>query len=261
VGLLLLKQSCDRQDPTGWLWKTTLWDRVGYPPSPEQATFHQSPAKLKLVTGGERAGKSYSAAMEAFSYSIATPMPTIGWVVGPQFKMCRSEMLYLKAAAEQLGIYSASSFPNSDNSEWKLWLTTGLYIHTLSGMDASKIAGEAPDWALLVEAGSCYKIVYDRVVGRLAPKDAPLLINGTLESTKAEGIWFTELAEEWAQPDQVGVAFRLPAWANRFYYPGGRQDPKILAAEARMGPNEFAERFGGEVKRPAQIVLHEFDFK
>ena len=41
-----------------------LWARVGYEPYAEQREAHDSAARIRLIAGGERAGKSQSAAME-----------------------------------------------------------------------------------------------------------------------------------------------------------------------------------------------------
>ena len=41
-----------------------LWGRVGYQPFAEQRAAHDSKARIRLIAGGERAGKSRSAAME-----------------------------------------------------------------------------------------------------------------------------------------------------------------------------------------------------
>lgn len=38
------------------------WQIAGYNPSPEQEAFHNSQARLRLVAGGVRAGKSFSTA-------------------------------------------------------------------------------------------------------------------------------------------------------------------------------------------------------
>ena len=46
--------------------REALWRRAGYLPSPEQLAAHDSKARIRLIGGGERAGKSRSAAMELF---------------------------------------------------------------------------------------------------------------------------------------------------------------------------------------------------
>jgi len=49
-----------------WTAREALWRRVGYAPSSEQRRAHDSSARIRLIAGGERAGKSRSAAMELF---------------------------------------------------------------------------------------------------------------------------------------------------------------------------------------------------
>ena len=76
-----------------------LWERVGYKPSPAQRAAHDCPARIRLIAGGERAGKSHSAAMELFGHLL---QGRLYWIVGPEYDLCRPEFEYVLAACRRI---------------------------------------------------------------------------------------------------------------------------------------------------------------
>ena len=60
-----------------------MWQYIGYKPSAEQLAAHVAPNRLKLVAGGERGGKSFSAAMELYCHVPAST--GLFWIVGPDY--------------------------------------------------------------------------------------------------------------------------------------------------------------------------------
>lgn len=237
-----------------------LFQAVGYVPSPEQAEVHFAvdeqghPLRFRIVAGGEQAGKSKSAAMEAFSWS---PWTELGWIVGPNFKQTRQEFTYIEQALEQ--IQALASVNKPERGEWSLTTRWGTLIETLSGINPEAIAGKAPDWILLVEAAQCPHEVFLRCMGRVGPKRGWLLVNGTFEGER--GVWYRQLFKEWSTANRDGGrAFSLPTWSNRTLYPGGRRDPEILRLERLHGPDWFAERFAGIPSVPTGIVFRQFSY-
>jgi hypothetical protein len=109
-----------------------------------------------------------------------------------------------------------------------------------------------------VEAARCSEEAFWRCYGRTGPAGGWLCINGTLEGSSG---WFAKLSKEWQAPNAIGGrAFRIPAWSNLTKYPGGRQDPKILAFEQTMPPDLFAERIAGEPVPPRGLVFPQFRY-
>src|SRR3954469_15006699 len=117
------------QSPT-WAMRQLMWDEVGYHPSQEQLMFHRGldwqgrESRKKLGSGGEQSGKSLSAAMDGFSYSLHS---NIGWVVAPRYEDARPEMDYLHQALSQIGAVKGASFPNTPGP-FRIELHTGGFI-------------------------------------------------------------------------------------------------------------------------------------
>lgn len=236
-----------------------LFDAVGYEPSPEQEHFHflkdehaETP-RFKLAVGGEQAGKSFSAAMELFSF---LPWGELFWIVGPDYAQTHNEFNYVWEALEQIdGLDSYPSMP--EKGSWTLRTVWGTEIVTKSSDDPAKIAGRAPDGILLVEAAQCPETVFLRCMGRAAPKRGWVCVNGTFENEKYA--WYRLKYLEWRGSNiDGGRSCSLPTWSNRKLYPGGRHDPEIKRLERLKGTDWFKERFAGEPVPPRGLVFREF---
>jgi hypothetical protein len=79
-----------------------------------------------------------------------------------------------------------------------------------------------------------------------------VLLSGTLWEDYG---WYNDLHEELKGPNRYeGETFSFPMWANTAVYPGGRQDPEILALERELDRNEFLRRVCAQgVPSPARI--------
>jgi hypothetical protein len=242
-----------------------IMQALDYEPWPEQADFHfdidpetGEERRHKLVTGGEQAGKSLSAAMELMTRLF---WGSIFWIVAPDFSQAKNEFNYLAGWLERLGLLSAP--PNKpDKGAWRMKLVTGQVIRTLSAHEVATIAGEPPDGILFVEAGQAPYEAFLRCYGRTAPKKGWLCINGTFE--KDTGAWLRNLwkAAQTGKNHWRLKSFSIPAWSNRTFYPSGREDPEIVAQELAMKnePGHFLERFGGTPSAPQGLVHTEFDY-
>lgn len=233
-----------------------LWRLAGYQPSPKQWEAHTSPQRLKLIAGGERGGKSYSAAMELIARHH---LGELFWLVGPDYNLCRPEFKYLMAFFDKLGAIESLSFPSSPFQPCSMTLRGGIEIATITARDAQKLAGRAPDGILGCEAAQLSYETYLKMLGRLSEKNGWLWLSGTFENNSYLS-WYAEQYEKWIiDNDEGGAAFSLPTWENRAVYPGGLDDPKIKELIAKS-PNEewFLERFAGVPCPPPTAVFKEF---
>jgi len=83
-----------------------------------------------------------------------------------------------------------------------------------------------------------------------------LIVHNTFESSLG---WYPNLFTRWQAPNkEEAVSFSLPTWTNLAVYPGGRQDPEILALEMSDSPERFKERYGGIPCPPQGTVFNEF---
>lgn len=231
-----------------------VWARVGYTPSPEQLAAHVAEARIKLVAGGERAGKSFSAAMELLPDVIGKA--GLWWIVGPDYEQTHNEFDYLLAGLRKIGAAREVNRPRIGSCRIETAFQGEIVTKTAD--DVRKLAGKAPDGVLLVEAAQTEWVVWIKLRGRLAEKRGWLWASGTFESGSD---WYADLWTRWqgANPEG-GRSFSLPTWCNRAIFPGGRKDPEIKALEATLPSDLFLERYGAEPCAPSGLVFREFSY-
>ena len=229
-----------------------LWERVGYSPSPAQRAAHDCPARIRLIAGGERAGKSRSSAMELFGRLLEG---RLYWLVGPEYDLCRPEFEYILDACRQINAVASVRYPGSNRCE--LITRTGARIVTRSAREPERLAGEAPDGILGCEAAQLPSSVFLRLRGRIAERRGWLWLSGTFEGSRG---WYADKFRAWQLTEPPAArAFSIPSWENRALYPGGRDDAEIADLEAMFPPDLFMERFGGVPCPPSTLVFREFD--
>lgn len=231
------------------------WGHVGYTPSPEQLRAHLSPERLKLIAGGERAGKSLSAAMELFVNVIG--VAGLWWICGPDYEQARAEFDYVLGALQRIGAVADVSQPKI--GQCRIQTVFGGEIVTKTADDVRKLAGKAPDGVLLVEAAQTSWEVWVKLRGRVAEKRGWLWASGTFESGAR---WYQDLWRRWqADNPEGGRSFSIPTWANLAVFPGGLDNPEIKALKASMPADLFMERYGAVPCQPVGLVFREFSFE
>lgn len=235
-----------------------VWSHTGYSPHAEQEAVHDSLARIRLVAGGERGGKSRLGAEELAAWLALRPpeLPGLYWIVGPDYEQARPEMRHLIVGAEKCGILDKKALSLPANGPWRLITTRGHLVLTRTGRDVRTLAGEAPDGILMVEAAQQSYEAFLRLRGRVAEKRAPLLLIGTFEHGST---WFSQLFDAWQSANlDGGASFSVPTWSNLSIYPGGCDDPEIKALERTYPADVFQERFGAVPCPPATLVFKEF---
>lgn len=231
------------------------WTYDHYTPSAAQAAFHKHQARLKLVAGGVRAGKSRSTAAEFYGELAVTD--GLLWIVGPDYEQCKPEFKYIYETFRAMGFVASASRP--ERGSQSMVLINGCRIQTKSSDDAEALASFAPNAILMVEAGQQRWDIYQKVLERALEHNAKVILSGTFEGSLS---WYAELFERWqgANPEG-GASFSIPSWTNTKIFPLGRQDPKILALEAAMPEELFAERVGAVPYKPQGLVFKKFGAK
>lgn len=227
-----------------------VFKQLGYNPTAEQLVIHNDPSRIRLITGGERSGKSYSAAMDLMSRFYEGEL---FWLVAADYARTRAEYMYLVDAFTKLG-WEFTYTKRVDPGE--IVIAGGFRIVTKSAKDPRKIAMEAPDGILACEASQLDYETYLKMRGRIAEKRGWLLMGGTLEGSLG---WYPEHYKRWQVPNKDDAkAFSLPAWSNTYIYPGGRNDPEILSLEKSCSKDWFQERYAGVPVQIHGIVFPEF---
>jgi len=232
--------------------REAAWKPAGYVPTADQRGAHGGPIRFKLVAGGERAGKSRSAAMELV---WRLRVGGLYWIVGPDYEQCRPELGYVVDLLARVGDVEKLSMPAQGSC--RLETKTGAVVVTKSAMHPEKLAGEAPDGILLCEAAQCGYEVFLRLRGRVAEKRGWMWISGTFEGSRG---WYAEKFRSWqVQNREGGVAFSFPSWRSTALFPLGEEDPEIRALRAAYPEDLYRERLGGTPCPPASLVFREFD--
>jgi len=228
-----------------------IFESLGYKPLPEQAAAHNHLARLKMFVGGDRAGKSYAAAMEFLSRFYEGKLY---WLVAADYDRTRAEFNHICDGLDRLGLVYR---PSKRIDPGEITIAGGFRVITKSAKDPRKLAMEAPDGIIACEASQLSYEDYLRLRGRLIEKQGWLFMSGSFESSLG---WYPELYQRWLISDNPTEykSFNMPTWANTISFPSGRNDPMILAEEREMSRERFMERFGATPCPPAGRVFTEF---
>lgn len=227
-----------------------IFRQLNYFPTEAQKPIHFHPARIKLIAGGERSGKSDTSAKYYLARFWETPLL---WLVAADYERTRAEYNYICEGFDKLGIeYEATK--HVDPGE--ILVAGGFRVVTKSAKDPRKLAVEAPDGIIGCEASQLDFETFLRMRGRAAEKRAWVLLSGSFESSLG---WYPELYLRWlVETGEDAKSFSLPTWSNLIIFPGGRDDPEILSLEQACSPEWFMERFGGVPAPPKGLVFNEF---
>lgn len=179
------------------------------------------------------------------------------WIVGPDYEQSRQEFIYLLEALNKIGAVKSASMPKV--GKCSIDTVFGSSIETKTADDTRKLASAAPGGILLVEAAQTSWETFLKLRGRIAEKRGLLLASGTLENGSQ---WYSDLWKRWqADNPEGGASFSIPTWSNLAIFPGGRNDPEILALEATLPEDLFNERYGAIPTKRTGLVFKEFDFE
>lgn len=221
-----------------------------------QQEVHSDDSRIKLLSGGVRAGKSMVMAMEAARHIVVED--GLCWIIGPTYELANPEFMYLYRGVQALGyIQGKPSIPTRGPRQFVTrW---GYKVETKTADELERIAGEAPDLLLLTEINQSPPDILPKAYERGLEQRATILGGGTLERSK---IWFQKALERFQGPNEVNAkSFYLPSWTNPKNFPGGREDPAILDLEKLLGPELFLERCAAIPAKPSGLVHRAFDHK
>ncbi len=227
---------------------------------PRQLAIVKSNRRLRIVAGGERAGKSYVSAMDLVS---RLPWGREFWLIGPDYYLPRAEFEYVEAALWKLGaIGSKNKVSKPKDGSWSLQTKSHQLVVTRTSADVRKLAARPIDGIVLCEAGQQSYDVFLKAMGRVSEPRGFILASGTFESSFD---WYASTFREWMseQGTGEGVAYSLPTWGNSFVFPGGRQDPEILRLERLYAgvPGYFDEKCGAVPAPPLGVIFREFSYR
>lgn len=220
--------------------------------------------RMAMILGGERGGKSFLLAL--LMACFAGPVDEDGreyknemyWLVGPDYRQTRPEFTYIYELYNQLGLIEIAAMPENPNSPWSMVTNWGTRIETRTSSDATKLASFAVHGAGMCEASQQEHGVMLKLQGRSSQTRGFVYMAGTLE----KGLpWYASTFRKWQRydPEMDAKSFKLPTWSNLAAYPGGEEDPEIIALKRNNPPDYFAERYGAEPQSRYGLVVPEFE--
>lgn len=237
------------------VWPALPWGALEYSPNEAQKPIVEDDKRIILICGGERSGKSFTTA--ALFLLRCLVQNGIFWIVGPDYEHSRKEFEYIEHALTKLGFIKKVSKPME--GKWRMWTIWDALIETRSSNKERTIASEALDGALMVEAGQQTEEAWMKIRGRLIDRRGWLIISGTLE----DGFpWYIDLLNRWKGDNVEGArSYSLPTWTNLVNFPGGYDDPELVALRASMSLARFNEKYGAIPSKPSGLVFPQFDYE
>lgn len=237
-----------------------LWALIGFNPSALQLPFFQSKARIRVIYGGWRAGKSFLSTMVFIGYLVfwkninrTDGRAGLLWIIGPDYKQAEMEFVYFEQVCKKLGILASVSKPLKDS--WQLTTVTGWTIETKSSVRIASLGSVTLDGVILAEANQHEESVFHWCVGRLAETNGLLVLSGTLEEGNP---WYPELSRTY--PVYPNVAdlewFTMPTWSNPTF--SGEDDVRLQRAKALVPWNIWLIRYAGIPAPPKGAVWDEF---
>lgn len=261
------------------LTRDDIWRALQYEPTPAQREILEDPHKTQLVAGGFRGGKSQTAGAKGALATVEfialygeVAAGKVAWLVGADYERCRAEFNYISEHLAQIypGVKPTSRV---DPGEIRVPVpgangrVAGHFtIKTKSAADPTSLGMEGPVWIILCEAAHVSHDVFLRLLSRVSearskyPEFGFLHMEGTFEGSLG---WYASLYTKWqgtaAQDEENARSFSLPSHSNTHLYPGGEDDPQILALKASLPENVFKERHLGVPVPPSGRVHSSFD--
>jgi hypothetical protein len=139
-------------------------------------------------------------------------------------------------------------------------LENGSEILGKSAQHPEKLVGEGLDWVLMVEAGRHRRATWGQYLRpALSDRRGIAVFSGVPEGAAESSLLYHLYNRGQSERFPTWQSWKRPSWTNDIVFPGGRQDPEILEAEADLTKDEFDRQYGAEFTDKTGTVMKEFD--
>lgn len=229
-----------------------------YEPGPIQSFAHQSQAKIILVAGGWRAGKSKWLAAQLLPYMFRDWAHV--WIVANDYKLARAEFGYIQMWLKWLGVPLEKPPSKPKEGSWQIVTQWHATLETMTGKDDDKIEMANLDAAGIAEAGQADKDTFNKLFGRVLQKRGRIFISGSM--TEAQP-WYVNALERYQNGDEFGdwQSYSIPSFDNLAIFPQGEDTEQLQVMKRNMPEDEYARKVLALPMPPQGLVFREFDTK
>lgn len=211
-------------------------------------------SRVIQIIGGERGGKSYIGSLEATAWSHG--FTDLIWFVGPDYEQARPEFENVTTWLQLNGVLRDGNISFPKEGKCIAETDTSCVIETKTSEEVRKLASKAPGLVVMCEAGQQGYDTFLKLRGRVAEKRGLLMMTGTLEEGAT---WYSDLYRAFQLDNAFNArSYSVPSWANLGVYPGGENDPEIVALRNVLPKDLFLERHAAIPRKPSYIVFPEF---
>lgn len=252
------------------LVKSRLFANDGYVPHQAQTPIHSSPARHKVAAMGRRTGKSTAGGKELFVEATVTRFHLASlaetgkrrefWIVGPEYTDSEKEFRTLWNTLKRHGapMDKPGSYYDAHSGDMQVSMYGGKFLVIgKSAKHEERLVGEGLDGVIMAEAAKLRERVWAKYIRpTLADTGGWSIHNSTPEGKN----WFYESwmkGQSTLEPDWM--SWRMPSWYNTVIFPGGRQDPEILALERDLSTETFNQEIAALFTDFAGRVFKDFD--
>jgi hypothetical protein len=185
------------------------------------------------------------------------------WIGGPDYDDCQKEFRVLWNDMKRMKF--PLDRPGSYNSPWagsmRISLWNGLFVvETKSAKDEDSWDGEGLSGIVLVEAAKLKFYMWDKYVRpALADKRGWSLATGTPEGKNWLYNHWRKGQNERLVANRSWQSWRFPSYVNTTVFPGGVDDPEIIAMKQDMSPEMFNQQVEAMFTEFVGRVFKNFD--
>lgn len=251
------------------LSKAAWFAKTKYEPHPGQLQFHNSSSRyrFRVASNGRRFGKTIMGGKEVEPMALLLSRginggPQLGWICGPQYSDAEKEFKVVYDSFRALGIdrTSLKFVNNPDNGSMHIKTAWGFELLAKSAKHPETLVGDGLDFVLMVEAGRHHRRTWGQYIRpTLSDKKGWATFTGVPEGKSEHSLLYALWQRGQDERFPNWHSWRLPSWTNTIIFPGGRQDPEILEAEADLTVDEFNRQYGAMFVDKVGSVMQEWD--
>jgi hypothetical protein len=186
---------------------------------------------------------------------------TRGWICGPsyslgekEFRVFWDDLIIGKRLGKDPRVKKGYSVATGN---MYIELPNRSRIEVKSSDHPNSLVGEGLDWLIMSEAAKHGEGIWEKY---LRPALSDKRGSADFVTTPEGQNWLYMLWEMGKNPQFPDYAsWNFPSWANTKVFPGGRNDPEILAAEATTAPEFFKQEYGAEPTAFAGKIFEDFN--